>query len=47
MMPLLSDNLPHPGRHMIWQLMKEGRAEEALRRVAGLRQRLSENLSEV
>jgi len=32
---------------MIWQLMKEGRAEEALRRVAGLRERLSDNLSEV
>ncbi len=31
----------------IWQLMKEGRAEEALRRVAGLRERLSDNLSEV
>jgi hypothetical protein len=32
---------------LIWQLMKEGRAEEALRRVANLRGRLSENLSEV
>ena len=32
---------------LIWQLMKEGRAEEALRRVAGLRERLSDNLSEV
>lgn len=31
----------------IWQLMKEGRAEEALRRVAGLRERLSDNLSKV
>jgi hypothetical protein len=32
---------------LIWQLMKEGRAEEALRRVAGLRETLSDNLSEV
>jgi hypothetical protein len=32
---------------LIWQLMREGRAEEALRRVAGLRERLSDNLSEV
>jgi hypothetical protein len=32
---------------LIWQLMKEGRAEEALRKVAGLRERLSDNLSEV
>ncbi len=32
---------------LIWQLMKEGRAEEALRRVAGLRERLSDHLSEV
>jgi hypothetical protein len=32
---------------LIWQLMKEGRAEEALRRVAGLREKLSDNLSEV
>ena len=32
---------------LIWQLMKEGRAEEALRRVAGVRDRLSDNLSEV
>jgi hypothetical protein len=32
---------------LIWQLIKEGRAEEALRRVASLRERLSDNLSEV
>jgi hypothetical protein len=32
---------------LIWQLMKEGRAEEALRRVAGLQERLSDSLSEV
>ena len=31
----------------IWQLMREGRAEEALRRMASLRERLTDNLSEV
>jgi hypothetical protein len=31
----------------IWQLMRSGEAEEALRRVASLRDRLSNNLSEV
>lgn len=32
---------------VIWQLMRQGRAEEALRRVAGLRERVTDNLSEV
>ena len=31
----------------IWQLMREGKAEESLRRVASLRDRLGEDLSEV
>ena len=31
----------------IWQLMREGKAEESLRRVASLRERLGEDLSEV
>jgi hypothetical protein len=32
---------------VIWQLMREGKAEEALRRLAGLRERVTDNLSEV
>lgn len=32
---------------LIWQLMREGKGEQALRRVARLRERLTDNLSEV
>lgn len=32
---------------VIWQLMREGQAEEVLRRLAGLRERVTDNLGEV